>query len=177
MNDLKELFGDSFCIPLPSIPVDESELVPIGGSRKKKRLLFGSKIASQNPLLVQRSIEYFIKKCPIGYFLIGFWGHGINSYAFYYSRVDSWSKIFFRLGYGGAYMDNEVEAERIREFLPRYFEFENKISSKVKKFIAVDSMMSGFYKIVLSNGKRCQIKQSLLLNPDFDDRFGHLFAF
>jgi hypothetical protein len=37
-------------------------------------------------------------------------------------RVDSKSKIFFRLHYGGVYMDNKNEAEHISKFLPEFFD-------------------------------------------------------
>ena len=59
-----------------------------------KSLLVGSEQASKNPMLIQGDISEFLKSAPEGYFLSGYWGHGVNSYAFYYSRVDSWSRVF-----------------------------------------------------------------------------------
>ena len=101
ISRLKEIFQKDIGMPFPIIPETFGKLVPLFKPHAKC-LLFGSKVAVGNPYLVQASISEFLENAPVGYFLIGFWGHGTNSYAFYYSRVDSMSKIFFRLGYGGA---------------------------------------------------------------------------
>ncbi|TRZ48889.1 hypothetical protein D4S03_09075 [bacterium] len=173
MKFLKETFQRAIGMPLPKIPMDEGELIPLD-DKSDKCLLYGSKVAAENPFLIQGSIGEFIKESPDGYFLIGFWGHGINSYAFYYSRVDSWSRVFLRLGYGGVYMHNELEAKYIKDFLIRYFDFENKIQSHVKELIVIESMMEGLYRVILPNGKKHEIRKSLLRKPNFEDRFGHL---
>jgi hypothetical protein len=173
MRFLKETFQRAIGMPLPKIPMNEGELIPLD-DKSEKCLLYGSKVAAQNPYLIQGGIGEFIRKSQEGYFLIGFWGHGINSHAFYYSRVDSWSKVFLRLGYGGGYMDNALEAKYIKDFLIRYFDFENKIQSHVKKLIVIESMMEGLYKAILPNGEEYEIRESLLRKPNFEDRFGHL---
>ena len=173
MNFLKETFLSEIGMPLPLIPFDERELIPLSNN-PEKRLLFGSKIAAKNPFLIQGNIREFIKKGPKGYFLIGFWGHGINSHAFYYSRVDFWSRIFFRLGYGGAYMDNDLEAKHIKDFLISYFTFENTIKKYTKEFIAIDSMMDGLYRVTLLNGEKHEVRESLLAGPHFEERFADL---
>lgn len=87
-----------------------------------RSLLVGSKGAIKRQYLIQGDIGEFLRHAPEGYFLVGFWGHGFNSHAFYYLRVDSKSKIFFRLPYGGVYMDNKNEAEHISKFLPEFFD-------------------------------------------------------
>ncbi|MBN2374659.1 hypothetical protein JXL19_12825 [bacterium] len=130
-------------------------------------LLFGSKVAksiqtgSQKDIfLVQVGIESFLKSCPEGYFLIGFWGHGCNSYAFYYQRVDSWSKIFFRLPFGGVYMDNKKNAKYIFEFLKTWIFLEQKLKSKVSRLIVVDSMGYGYYKAITLDEKKIEFDGS-----------------
>ncbi|HOQ78497.1 MAG TPA: hypothetical protein PLB65_07950 [Candidatus Cloacimonas sp.] len=172
LKKLKEVFQGIFGIPLPESPMADKLLVPLTDN-VKECLLFGSEIAAKDAFLIQGSLSRFISECPEGYFLIGFWGHGINSHAFYYSRVDSWSKVLFRLGYGGAYMDNALEAKYIKDFLIRYFDFERKISGQVKSFIAIDSMDEGYYSIELPDGKEYEIQESLLRRPNFDDIFNH----
>jgi len=174
ISKLTEILKKEIDMPLPPIPETIGKLIPLFKPHDKC-LLFGSKITAENPYLIQGSISEFRETAPGGYFLIGFWGHGVNSYAFYYSRVDSKSKIFFRLGYGGAYMDNELEAKHIREFLSAYSSFEKKISDKIESIIAIDSMMEGFYEVDLPDGTKYEVHESLLLTPNFEDRFDHIF--
>ena len=40
---------------------------------------------------------------PPSYTVIGHWGHGIGSQAFYFIRRDDQHRCFLRVGYGGAY--------------------------------------------------------------------------
>ena len=94
--------------------------------------------------------------------------------AFYFSQVNSWKKVFFRLPYGGAYMDNEDMAKCICNFLPNYFEFEKKLHGKVKYLIAVESMDFGYYKITLSDNEIIELEESLLYQPKFEEKIGKL---
>ena len=93
----------------------------------------------------------------MGYFLVGFWGYGANSYAFYYSIVDSWKRVWFRLPYGGVYSDNKKRANDIIKFFPKYFDFQEKLSGKVKKLIAMESMGVGYYKVELLDGGTLEV--------------------
>jgi len=59
--------------------------------------------------------------CAQGYFLVDFWGHGISSSAFYFSRVDAWSRILFAavnlaqdMGLEGEAVDIVKRPEHIR---------------------------------------------------------------
>ena len=172
MEKLKKAFGKSFGIPIPEIMLPREELLPLDN------LLFGSSVAKsfKELYLVQGSITNFIESCPKDYFLIGFWGHGVNSYALYYLRVDSWSKIFFRLPYGGVYEDNEKNARHIREFLINFFAFEKELVGKIKSLIAVESMGEGSYKVVTFDGKEISFKGTLLYSSSMlKEKFACLF--
>jgi len=171
MKNLESYFHKSFGIPIPKIILPDTKLVPLDNENPDEAYLFGSPIALEKTYLIQADLEPFINWCPEGYFLIGFWGHGANSYAFYYSRVDSWSNILFRLPYGGVYMDNEENAEYIREFLTRYFDFEKKLKREVNHLIAIESMGRELYEIVKPDGTRWETKESFFGNPNFDERF------
>ena len=175
MIKLRDTFKKSFGIPIEQILPLEKNLIPIEGN-PEDALLFGSKTTAENPYFLDPSIEQFIESTPEGYFLVGFWGYGANSYAFYYSVVDSWKKIWFRLPYGGVYSDNDVEANYIRKFLSNYFNFQKKLYGKVKKLIAMESMGDGYYKIIKSGDKIFEVKESLLKNPDFEAKFNNLFT-
>jgi hypothetical protein len=89
-------------------------------------------------------------------------------------RIDAWSKVYFRLPYGGFYTDNPKMAILIQQFLPRYFEFEQQLKGKVKMLEAVEAMLPSRYRIVRSDGKVIEREQSLLGNPDFAGQFGDL---
>jgi len=56
-------------------------------------------------------------------------GYGANSYAFYYSRIDEWSHIFFRLHCGGVYSNFEKDKTQLRKFLKNYFLFEPELKT------------------------------------------------
>lgn len=103
MKKLKDKFQKIFSIPIPRslLPLDKIWRVC---EKLEYSLLLGSSIAIQRPYILQADIKPFIDSCPKDYYLIGFWGHGVNSYAFHYSLVDEWRKIFFRLPYGGVYV-------------------------------------------------------------------------
>lgn len=144
---IEDLVLENFKISLSEIPMpprSEIFLIPSDG------LLLGSKKALEGQYLAEGDIYGFFDSAPEGYFLMGFWGHGVNSYAFYYLRVDSKTKIFFRLPYGGVYMDNPKEANRIRNFLPKFFDFERNLKN-IKSFHALESMGNGGYKVTLEN--------------------------
>lgn len=148
LNKIGELIFKNFDISLSDIPLPK-DLVPIDDNMRGDGLLVGSKEALKYQNIVQGDITNFFSNTPAGYFLIGFWGHGFNSYAFYYCRIDSRSKIFFRLPYGGAYMKNKKEAKRIGKFLPEFFDFEKKLNNKWS-FKALESMGKGSYRFYQS---------------------------
>lgn len=168
MEKLEIAFKRSFGFSLPQYLLPQEKLIPIGDTEES--LLFGSPSAVQRPYLIQGDINSFIDSGPEGYFLIGFWGHGVNSYAFYYSRVDDWSRILFRLPYGGVYMDNEEMARQIREFITRYVVFEKSILGKISSLIAVESMGEGYYRVVSKEGKSLEFEESLFYNPEFEKK-------
>jgi hypothetical protein len=172
MNNMEIMFKESFGIPIGQIIPLENNLVPIDGSAVTS-LMFGSPVAAEKQFLIQSDIDQFITSCPQGYFLVGFWGHGISSHAFYYSRVDSWSRIFFRLSYGGVYTNKKIMAKFIKKFLKNYFSFEKKVKETGGNFIAIESMRKGYYKIDLPDKNvMFEVNESLLAEPTFEEEFG-----
>ena len=171
MKRLRAFFRESFGISLSRVvALPNEELFRL----TENGLLYGSAIAKQKNFLVQFDIDDFIASDDKGYFLIGYWGHGINSYAFYYLRIDDWSHIFFRLAYGGVYMDDAKAARKVREFLSNYFAFEPELKLKAKSLIAIDSMGYGDDLITLLDGRLVSLKESLYGNADFSGEFNDL---
>jgi hypothetical protein len=171
MKKLMSLFQEAIGIPLPEEILNNTNLVPLDGKKEEDSLLWGTESALNNMYLVQGRINSFLTSCPGGYYLVGVWGHGVNSYGFYYSIVDNRRKILFRLPYGGVYMDNKKMAKQIREFLENYIKFEWSIAPTIKSLIAIDSMEEGYYKFILKNGKAIELRESFFNNPNFKDRF------
>ena len=175
METLKNWVEGTFDIPMDMLIPKGIELYSMyKGEDMDSTYLVGSKEAKKECYLIQADIGAFIKKAPKGYFTLGHYGYGACSYALYYCRVDSWSKIFFRLGYGNFYADNDRDAKDIHEFLIKYFEFENMIRGKVSSLIAIDSMGLGYYQVCYKRQK-IEVQESLLMHPDFKSKFKELY--
>ncbi len=85
--------------------------------------LFGTSEAGRVLYLIQSAFEEFTQ-APEGYCTIRFWGHGMNSHAFYFQRVEPWCRIWLRLPFGGLYSDHQEDSKQIRTvmaWLPGFF--------------------------------------------------------
>jgi hypothetical protein len=162
------IFAEVFGIPPPDGMLPEEPLRPLA----KDAHLFGSEVAlSFGALVLQAHLEHFLEQAPEGYLLAGFWGHGIQSYAFYYARVDARSRVYFRLPYGGVYTDNERAALKIRAFLTRYFAIEPAIRARASSFVAVEAMGTARYDVHGKDGTRVELETSLFHDAAFEERF------
>ena len=175
MEKLKKSFKENFGVSIPESMLFKGKLVSLDERKPEESFLLGSPAAAEKPCFVQDDIPRFFDSCPEGYYLIGYWGHGVNSNAFYYQRIDSWSKVFLRLGFGGLYTNKKRDAETIKEFLSRYFDFERRIKNKVKSLRVLESMGQKQYNIVTSDDKVFEVQESLARKPDFDNKFRELF--
>ncbi len=165
------MFEESIGMPFPSEMLPYVQLAPVFGDLDDSPLV-GTPPAVEHPCLEQGDIETFIASGPDGYVMVGFWGHGVNSYAFYYVLADSWRKVFLRLPYGGVYMDNDEQAKLIRSFLPAYAEFERLLQDKAESLEVVDSMGEGHYRVRLKDGRVLERQGSMLQDPGFRSAFG-----
>ncbi|MBI5866793.1 MAG: hypothetical protein HZB43_00630 [candidate division Zixibacteria bacterium] len=167
MEKLHQVFAQEIGIPLTVLTIPDCVLEPLDGP-PDKALLYGSPSAKKNQFLIQGDIFHkFISDCQIGYFLIGFWGHGVNSYAFYYARVDEQSKICFRLPYGGVYMDNKECAAEIARFLSAFAAFEHRLAGCPHQLVAIDAMAHGRYRLELPGDVVVEHNDTLLHSADF----------
>ncbi len=176
IKELRSYFHNELGIFLPRIVLPDEDLILSEGSGYISEYLYGSHSAMEHQYLLQGDIKDFISSEDKGYFLLGLWGYGSNSYGFYYSRIDEWSHIFFRLPFGGVYSNVEENKKLIRKFLTSYFKFEPELKRQVKSFVAIDSMGSGDYKIELQDGRIINLKESLFHNADFIGKFNPLLA-
>jgi hypothetical protein len=143
---------------------------------EKCGIYVGSQTALQNLMLVQGHIQKFKTSTPPGYYLIGLWGHGVSSYAFYYQVVDTWQRVFFRLPYDGVYANEEKDAVCIRKFLTQYLALLPDLKSAVTSWVAIESMWQGSYKAILTSGKVIELNESLFQCDNIRERFRFLLA-
>ena len=160
MKNVIRLFEKYFEMPFPDEMLPDCEVFPFT-TDTESCYLFGSKNALKTPTLTQGDIDTFMNHAPNGYYMIGFWGHGTNSYAFYYVRNNGWRKILFRLGYGGAYMDNVEEAKTICSFLGDYLEFEKQIQKNNASIVILSSMETSSCEVFLSDGKEFKSEEMI----------------
>lgn len=113
---------------------------------------------------------------PAGYYLMGSWGHSVNSYPLHSLRIDVWSKVYFRLLYGRFYPGNPRMALLVRQFLPRNFEFEQRVKGRVIMLESVEAMLPSRHRIVRPDGEVIERAQSFLGNPDFAGQFRDLLS-
>ena len=168
MKQLVQIFRDRFGILPPEGMLPTDPLRPFDVTS----MLVGSDVAHAHGVsLAQAEIGPFLRTAPEGYLLVGFWGHGVQSHAFYYIRVDAQSRVYFRLPHGGVYMDNERAAQRIRVFLTRFVAIAPPLRAQTTSFVAVDAMGEARYRLVGKDGTTVELDRSLLVDASFEERF------
>lgn len=169
MKKLRKAVESTFDIPFDrlGLPATLQRLDPDdpGG------FLYGSPEAAARGFLVQRDIDAFVTEAPMGYCQVGFWGHGVNSYAFYLTRVTPGSRVHFRLPYGGGYGDERKDAGRVREFLLAFLDFEATVRSVGGELLAVESMGIGRYRLSLPDSRVITHEDSMMGSPEFGPVF------
>ncbi len=177
MNKLLETIEKSFHLIPPRGFLSDTELVPLDGKLEDESLIFGTPDAKglrpdQTPSDMQERQD--------GYFLVGFWGHGINSYAFQYNRKNSWSDFSLRMSYGGVYMDNEAEAKKIADFINKYFAFEQQLieEGNIQKIhiAAFCNMDSGYYELAIEGKEPVKYEMSFLDQDTVQQRVKQLLT-
>lgn len=163
---LKEAFRRSFHTEIPGQMLLEPDLVRIH-TRTHDSILYGTPIAFKRPYLFQSEIEQFLNEAPLDYVIVGFWGHSEINYCFYYCRVYSWSRIFFRLPYHVSWAKGLHYNDYIRDFLTDYFAFEAEILDRINHFSAIETMGAGLYELILNDGTVKNYNRSLFMNPSF----------
>jgi hypothetical protein len=113
-------------------------------------LLVGRRVGGG--LLVQADLGR-VAELPEGAFQAGFYGHGANSYAFYFCEVTRDRRVFFRLPYGGVYMDNARAARRIASFMAAYAALRTHPGDALAHLFAVESMGKRRYEARFVSGK------------------------
>jgi len=169
MQDLRETFQTAFGISIDELPLPKCELHSLARSTPPAKLVYASPIVADRWFATQE--DPFLSQAPQGYFTIGFWGHGINSYAFYYQRADGAHRVAFRLPFEGLYMDDRKSASQIANFLSCYFTFERRLLERSCQVRAWEFLGEGRYEFEPAGKPVQSFNVSMLEIPDFETRF------
>ena len=99
--------------------------------------LYSTRSIDMSPYNLDEYVEKACKGQTDDYALLSHSGHGVNSYAIQYYLVCRPLRMFLFLGWGGVYMDNKKEAEKIREC----FSLADRITKAAKK-LRLDSQLT-----------------------------------
>lgn len=117
------------------------------------------------PTLVQTQLGDSLEKKP-GYFMAGFWGHGVNSYSVYLARTTERSRLFLRLPYGAGAYAGKGERERALERLERFYWLAETLP--VAHVTLLDSMGTAHYELVRHDGRVVISPENLSSLDDID---------
>lgn len=135
--------------------------------RRVPALVF-SAAAQADAMLVQADISR-LGSLPLGYFMAGFWGHGANSYAFYWCEVTPVIRVFFRLSYGGHYSDVDKDRRFVVQFLTNWNVFvASRIPAHVQSVVAYDSMGLASWEFTMADGTMASIESTAAHTGDFE---------
>jgi tetratricopeptide (TPR) repeat protein len=134
---LKADFAKTFGLEFPpSLEPDKDQepMHPLSNG-----ILAFSRAVKQEGVLLPVMPDNF-EAAPRGTWMVGQWGYGANSYAFYFVRKDSRREIFLRLFYGGAYGNPTEDAAHVKTFLERYIAFEAWAGTNLKRWRIENNM-------------------------------------
>ncbi len=118
----RQLFQEAG-LAFPTIPKDlAAEL------KKQGKWLFSTRELKMSSYNLQHYVHES-DEAPGDYAVLSHSGHGVNSYAIQYYLTYGPLRMFLHLGWGGAYMDADAAARKIREF----FSLTDESVSAVKK--------------------------------------------
>jgi hypothetical protein len=135
---------------------------------RKVPVLVCSAAAQADAMLVQADISR-LGSLPLGYFMAGFWGHGANSYAFYWCEVTPLLRVFYRLPYGGVYSDVDEDRRLVVQFLTNWNVFvASRIPAYVRSVVAYDSMDRASWEFTMADSTKASIDSSAHRTGDFE---------
>ncbi len=114
--------------------------------------LRGDLAGMEMPALMTEDFDRRLDRLPVGYCVIGFWGHGVNSHAFYFFDVREDRRITIRLPYAGAYVDFEAARQRLAETMEGLRSVVPEALEACELVEIVMNMGTGFVRLSRSDG-------------------------
>lgn len=131
-EQLKVSFKKSFGLEYPPIFLPDPRNEPLSSKTDDYHLACSAAVDDCETFPV---IPVNFDAAPRGIWLAGYWGHGVNSYAWYFVRKDARREVFLRLFYGGVYGDEKRDAANVRAFVERYVAFEEWTGGRRFRFV------------------------------------------
>ena len=126
--------------------------------------------------LTQGDIDRFFTDSPIGTYRLGFWGHGVNSYALYLQSRSEFSTVFLRILFGGVYEDNAEDIAEANRYLKNLSEILDECEDRDIRIEVCESMGYGFYRLFTPDGVGIEFEESLFDRADAITRFKKMMA-
>jgi len=168
-KEYEELFGQ----PFPDWMIDGADVAEVIPERGGG-LLIGDAAAQARPALVGGDVAEFVDDAPNGYLLVGMWGHGVNSHAYYYCHAEPAGRVWLRLPFGGVYMDNDDTAAAIPDFFTRLHEFRQTLRARHMRYLITHHFSSGEILIETADGRRAHHSGTFLYYPEFERYFADI---
>lgn len=165
LDPFLDWYHENLGVHFPDGLIEQNEWYPINPNNpgaiedSHETLLFGNQPALDAPATVGTGImaPFAAVANKQEYSMLGFWGHGINSYAVYYVRFDSWRRVYLRLPFGGVYMDQNNGAQLVR-YLEQYQVLQEYCSKHAEMIQLINSMGGGTCEINWRNSSKAPYK-------------------
>jgi len=125
---------------------------------------------------IQGDIDRFFEDTPVGTYRLGFWGHGINSYALYLQSRSAHTTVFLRMPFGGHFGDNVEQLTTANSYLEDLATMLEECEARRVEIKVCESMGVGFYRLFTPMGQGVEFEESLFDRPDRTTRFKKMMA-
>lgn len=115
--------------------------------------------------LVQYGVKELAGIAPDGHGMVGFWGHGANSYAIYFGFRLGEVFIHLRLPFGGVYSDTREQRKQIARFLPIAATRVKRAMEERRSRVLIQSMGYGFLRETFLDGRVIEAEGNFLAHP------------
>jgi hypothetical protein len=109
--------------------------------------VFATRKLEQTPYLLEHFRSEVRREAVADYALVGFDGHGVNSWAVHYYLVDGALALFMQLAWGGAYMD-PAEA---REAIATAFAWAERLQERIRQASTQGLIPAGWRLLVVAS--------------------------
>jgi hypothetical protein len=154
-----------FIIPTAATITQEREL----GEEELVTTMVATPSAAEEPMFMQAQLGAFAH-VPVGYFFTGFWGHGVNSYAFYYCDIGEARRVYLRVLFGGIYGDLARERAAVIEALEGLARFEALAAHHLVRWTLCVSIDRGVFSAERKDGASLHLEFHTLDWSDLEQR-------
>ncbi len=171
--DISGLFENIFRFRIPDRFMPDGSLISLG------QIMFGNDVVVSQAVMPPHPYTNqsdFLERQPQGYYAIGHWGHGLNSYRFCYRVAERNRVIWLEIPYGGVFQNEEQDARDIESYLSELVSFLEKADRAGIDVEVIESMGIGDYRLFDAEGNGIHFEGSLLGATDLTRRFNWMLA-